>query len=169
MNISWGGPPSSCRSRVDHDPHGIAYVYSQPILLYFLLGSSIVTIFAVFVSCHAREEKNTIPSFTSAAQSRESVFGSGPVNHTTSWQPEPTFRGTFRILSTCLITLGLCVWSSLHLNIPGRNEAPVVGYSGGGWYRAARHRWPFKYLSWPGQLIRKLGWMVLAFLAPELV
>ncbi|KAK0714480.1 hypothetical protein B0H67DRAFT_467533, partial [Lasiosphaeris hirsuta] len=39
-------------------------------------------------------------------------------------QPQPTFQGTFGILSTCLVTLGLYVWSAIHLNMPARNEAP---------------------------------------------
>ncbi|PSN62719.1 hypothetical protein BS50DRAFT_474757, partial [Corynespora cassiicola Philippines] len=34
------------------------------------------------------------------------------------WRPEPTERGTFNILSTCVLTLVLCVWTSLHLNVP---------------------------------------------------
>jgi hypothetical protein len=42
-------------------------------------------------------------------------------NSTVVWQSEPATRGTFDILSTCLITLTLCVWSSIHLNLP-RNE-----------------------------------------------
>jgi len=41
-------------------------------------------------------------------------------NHieTTRWQPEPTIRGTFRLLVSCLRALSLCAWTALHLNIP---------------------------------------------------
>jgi hypothetical protein len=46
------------------------------------------------------------------------VFGSKS-NETVAWQPEPTMRGTFNLLSTCILTLILCVWSAIHLNLPG--------------------------------------------------
>jgi hypothetical protein len=62
----------------------------------------------------------------------------------TQWHPEPKFRGTFSILSSCLITMVLCIWTSLHLNLP-------------------EHKKEYQ------QKYRKLGWMVLGLLAPELV
>jgi hypothetical protein len=34
------------------------------------------------------------------------------------WKAEPTQRGTFGILSFCLSTLIICVWSALHFDIP---------------------------------------------------
>ncbi|KAF2797184.1 hypothetical protein K505DRAFT_236065, partial [Melanomma pulvis-pyrius CBS 109.77] len=60
------------------------------------------------------------------------------------WKPEPVVRGTFSILSTCLITMGLCVWTAVHLNIP-------------------------EYKKQSRQIWRKVGWLVLALLAPEMV
>ena len=45
------------------------------------------------------------------------------VHYTTStvgWVGDPNGRGTVSLLTSCLITLGLCVWSSIHLNIPPR-------------------------------------------------
>ena len=44
------------------------------------------------------------------------IFGDG--NHGTAhWQPDPAnARGTWSILSTCIITLALWVYTSLHLN-----------------------------------------------------
>ena len=46
------------------------------------------------------------------------IFGDGN-NGTAQWQPDPSNgRGTWSILSTCIITLGLCVYTALHLNIP---------------------------------------------------
>ncbi|CAI4214332.1 unnamed protein product [Parascedosporium putredinis] len=61
------------------------------------------------------------------------------------WMPEPRERGTYSILSTCLITLGLCVWTAIHLNIPAHDE------------------------KWWHQTWRKFGWMMLGFVAPEMV
>lgn len=60
------------------------------------------------------------------------------------WKPNPNSRGTFNILTTCLITLLLCVWTAVHLNIspPGSFWRPFL---------------------------RKVGWLILALLAPEVV
>ncbi|KAF2142451.1 uncharacterized protein K452DRAFT_270118 [Aplosporella prunicola CBS 121167] len=73
----------------------------------------------------------------------ETIFGS-QANGTTSWQPEPTTRGTFSILSTCLVTLSLCVWTAVHLNIPAYGQVD-------------RQKW------------RKLRWLTFTLFAPELV
>lgn len=46
------------------------------------------------------------------------IFGNDN-NGTAHWEPDPTDRrGTWTILSTCIITLILCVYTSLHLNVP---------------------------------------------------
>jgi hypothetical protein len=52
-----------------------------------------------------------------------SILGDGAANSTARWRPEPDVRGTFSILSSCLITLGLCAWSALHLNVPESGKA----------------------------------------------
>jgi hypothetical protein len=57
---------------------------------------------------------------------------------------EPAQRGTFSILSTCLITLGLCVWAAMHFNIP-------------------------EHKSKGRQFRRKVGWLIMGLLAPEMV
>ena len=57
--------------------------------------------------------------------------------------PEPQGRGTWSILWSCLATIFICTWSDLHLDVPRRH---------GRWYL----------------LFRKLGWMLLATIAPEL-
>ena len=69
-------------------------------------------------------------------------FGNG--TDTVDWKPNPTSRGTFDVLSTCLITLLLCVWTAVHLNVPP----------------------PESFWKWQ---LRKVGWLILALLAPELV
>ncbi len=34
-----------------------------------------------------------------------------------SWQPDPTFRGTLNIFTSCILTLFLCVWTASHVDI----------------------------------------------------
>ena len=78
--------------------------------------------------------------------SHSGIFGStftGPAN--AHFEPEPNRRGTFAIFSTCFLTLGLCVWTSLHFNVPGHKES---GFS---------------------QFLRKTGWMLMGLVCPELV
>ncbi|KAJ7183884.1 hypothetical protein C8R46DRAFT_1068093 [Mycena filopes] len=60
------------------------------------------------------------------------------------WQDEPNTRGTYSLVSSCIFTLGLCVWTAIHLNVP--EQAP-----------GAR------------QFFRKLTWLAVGLLAPEVV
>lgn len=62
-----------------------------------------------------------------------------------NWVPEPERRGTFNILSTCLVTLGLCVWTAIHVNVPEHKEG------------------------WVKQLVRKAGWTLMGLVSPEAV
>ncbi|KAK3684094.1 hypothetical protein B0T22DRAFT_269790 [Podospora appendiculata] len=73
-----------------------------------------------------------------------SPLGSDDIHPTARWEPEPHTRGPFSILSTCLITLSLCIWTCLHLNIPEHGKAD-------------RQFW------------RKLKWLMVGLLAPEMV
>jgi hypothetical protein len=68
-----------------------------------------------------------------------------PINETEpSWMPEPKGRGTMGILLPCLITLGLCVWTAIHLNIdPDRTRLRF--------------------------LLFKIGWVLAGIFAPEIV
>lgn len=63
---------------------------------------------------------------------------------TVSWKLNDG-RGTWDILSSCVLTLILCVWTSLHLNVPKQNNTF--------WDR-------FK---------TKALWVIIGVLAPELV
>ena len=55
-----------------------------------------------------------------------SIFGHGN-NGTAHWEADPTnARGTFSILSTCIITLTLCVYTSLHLNVPAHKTKKLA-------------------------------------------
>ena len=68
-----------------------------------------------------------------------------PIVETESaWGSEPERRGTVGILLPCLITLGLCVWTAVHLNI---NPQPTRGRL----------------------LLFKLTWLFLGMFAPEVV
>ncbi|KAK5046862.1 hypothetical protein LTR84_007216 [Exophiala bonariae] len=73
------------------------------------------------------------------------AFGNATQVPPASWRDEPATRGTFNILSSCLITLGLCLWTALHLNIPRHNE--------GAWVTP----------------MRKASWLLLGLLAPEMI
>src|SRR6187402_2692395 len=44
-------------------------------------------------------------------------------NQTVNWKPPPNTRGTYSIISSCISTWGLCMWSAIHLNIPSRSLA----------------------------------------------
>ena len=72
------------------------------------------------------------------------VFGNVTNNATTTWVSEPHGRGTWGILSSCIITISLCVWTAVHLNIPEHQKTRQ-------------------------QLWRKAKWLVLGLLAPEVV
>lgn len=60
------------------------------------------------------------------------------------WQADCGSRGTFDILSTCIITLLLCIWTAVHLNVPPPGQ----------YWRPA---------------LEKVGWLFLALLAPEMI
>lgn len=72
-----------------------------------------------------------------------SPLGSEPVNGA-AWRPEPQGRGTWSILSTCILTLSLCIWSALHLNVPEHGKGGK-------------------------QLWRKTRWLIVGLVAPEIV
>jgi len=61
------------------------------------------------------------------------------------WVAEPRQRGTVGILWFCFTTLIICIWSTMHFDIPTRR------------YSAIR------------RFVLQLPWMILAFLAPEVL
>lgn len=68
---------------------------------------------------------------------------------TVSWVANPHTRGTSNILQSCLITTSLCVWTAVHLNIPEQDDPSFLWIS---------------YQTW-----RKLGWLIIGLLAPEML
>ena len=61
-----------------------------------------------------------------------------------AWVDDPDSRGTWSILYSCVFTLVLCVWTAIHLNIPGHGETQCQ------------------------QWLRKVKWVLIAIFAPEL-
>lgn len=59
------------------------------------------------------------------------------------WVDQPDNRGTFDIISSCFLTIFLCTWTCLHLNVPATGE--------GEWR----------------PILRKFRWMMLTILGPE--
>ncbi len=57
--------------------------------------------------------------------------------------PEPRQRGTIGLVTSCLFTIVICVWNTLHMNLPADDESPMRIF------------------------FHKLKWMVIALLAPE--
>ena len=82
--------------------------------------------------------------FTVVIMSTIFVGNSSSSSRTITWQPEPLARGTWSILSVCVITTALCVWTALHLNIPPRDQKIP-------------------------QFWRKLYWLGIGLFAPEIV
>lgn len=59
--------------------------------------------------------------------------------------PNPDGRGTLSLLFSCLLTLTLCVWSAIHLDLPQHDETDI--------------EYTYKYLKWSA----------LGIFGPELV
>ncbi|KAK6541795.1 hypothetical protein TWF694_007575 [Orbilia ellipsospora] len=64
---------------------------------------------------------------------------------TVGWVGDPNGRGTFSLVSSCVITLTLCVWSALHLNVPPQGTS----------FRTAA--------------FTRVKWVVFGLFAPELL
>jgi hypothetical protein len=79
------------------------------------------------------------------------IFGSNTTHG--SWVPEPKTRGSWGILSSCIVTISLCVWTAVHLNIPEHTKKRLE---------------PWAFWKSP-QLHRKVLWLLLGLLAREIV
>ena len=75
--------------------------------------------------------------------SNPSANATSPRNPPYLWEGEPKKRGTYGIITFCFSTLIICVWSTLHFNIPIRRFT-------------ATHRF-----------LLQVSWMFIALLAPE--
>ena len=88
---------------------------------------------SITLSATALTAPNALPNDLNDLQAR---FG---------WVGQPNQRGTIDIIWSCVVTLGICVWTMLHLNVPAKSDSQ------------------FKLF------IRRARWMAIAILAPELV
>jgi hypothetical protein len=59
---------------------------------------------------------------------------------TVGWVANPSGRGTVSLVLSCILTLGVCVWSAMHLKIPS-----VTGTEQQIWWRNIR--WTFMGVS----------------------
>jgi hypothetical protein len=62
-----------------------------------------------------------------------------------AWVADPTGRGTWSLLYSCLFTLLLCVYTAIHMNVPPPNDTKLTFW------------------------LRKTKWVAIAIFAPELV
>lgn len=90
-----------------------------------------------------RDTTRKLPQLVAAGSM--SVSNSTSTVITVGWVEDAPQRGTLSIITSCILTMGLCVWSALHLNIPPKIE------------KTAR--------CWT----RNFRWMLLGLFAPELV
>ena len=67
--------------------------------------------------------------------------GSSPAPDTAHWHADPTFRGTWGLISTCLGTLFICVWKAVHMDVPLRAS--------------------------PWNVLDKVGWLFVGVFAPD--
>lgn len=72
------------------------------------------------------------------------IFGTSNYSNP-SWVSEPEVRGTWSLIQTCLLTLGLCVFSAIHPNV---------------FHRGSPSWWKF---------LLRLKWLVIALVAPEFI
>ena len=59
--------------------------------------------------------------------------------------PEPDQRGTYNLVSTCVLTLSLCIYTSVHLNVPEHHATRATIF------------------------LRKMKWVLIGLVAPEFV
>ena len=81
----------------------------------------------------------------SAVISPESVGSASTVILADGWVHQPNGRGTLDILQNCLLTIFLCSWSALCLNVPAREN----------------NRWSFLKI--------KINWVIFTIFFPEVV
>jgi hypothetical protein len=62
---------------------------------------------------------------TSAAAPVDSAANTTQSSDFVGYVSEPNVRGTTSLLLSCVLTLVLCVWSALHLNVPQQDASPL--------------------------------------------
>lgn len=90
------------------------------------------------------------------------VLHQNSTTQTVSWQQEPRTRGTFRLLISCVITLSLCVWTAIHLNIV-RSCIQAGNWCTDEIIQPRQHTSGFRHYK------KKMRWVLMGLFAPEVV
>lgn len=86
---------------------------------------------------------------------RPIIFGSSKDNIITTWENGPDVRGTYEIITSCIITATICLSQAIHLHLPFQEIVdPHFDFPS----QEAR--------AW--QVFRKVAWLIMGLLAPEL-
>lgn len=72
-----------------------------------------------------------------------------------AWYSPPNERGTWDILTSCILTMSLCIWTALHLNIPTSSDDLA--------------KMPLRSRIYFSKAGRQARWIFMGLLAPELV
>ncbi|KAH6699756.1 hypothetical protein BKA61DRAFT_530072, partial [Leptodontidium sp. MPI-SDFR-AT-0119] len=102
----------------------------------------------LLLSCLSTHFSSAAPISDSSTPSNATTPANTTASSTaiaSSWVSEPQGRGTWNLLYSCVFTLVLCVWTSVHLNVPGFGETTWQMYR------------------------RKAKWVLIALFAPEFV
>ncbi|KAH7418530.1 hypothetical protein BKA64DRAFT_701046 [Cadophora sp. MPI-SDFR-AT-0126] len=105
-------------------------------------------IIILLLSCLSTNFSSASPISGSSTPSNATTPANTTASSTTiapSWVSEPRGRGTWNLLYSCVFTLVLCIWTSVHLNVPGYGETAWQMYR------------------------RKAKWVLIALFAPEFV
>ena len=86
------------------------------------------------------------------------------------WHPSPPQRGTGALISECVITLLLCVWTAVHLNLPEKEpehdiESPSSSSSVTRWLQKQKQKWQWRRTWWCVFLTGVLAPEILVFMA----
>ncbi|KAJ4402639.1 hypothetical protein N0V82_010756 [Gnomoniopsis sp. IMI 355080] len=89
---------------------------------------------------------------------------------TFTWEPQPDHRGTFGIVTTCFVTLALCTWKIVHLNLPGACPDASLPWTAW-WKKGTTHSLKHRLIHIFGghQITRQIGWLLIGLFAPELI
>ena len=138
--FSWRGSGSILLPKSGGDPW--PYKYGSPsvyVVSLLSLINSMATLVLVLNFCGLPRRALAAPT-----QAPTQNFTALRTNIAPPWVPDPDNRGTWSLLYSCAFTLVLCVWTAIHLNVPSYQESLI------------------------SQWLRKLKWVLLAIIAPEL-
>jgi hypothetical protein len=94
------------------------------------------------IDCNTSHAANPLLSLADMSTKMNSTNSTIP---RVSWVSQPSRRGTSQLVGSCVITLALCVWTALHLNVPAKEKSVIR------------------------RTLHKAKWALFGILAPELV